>query len=190
MYKLQSNQSLLSSPLIMLPLIRRALLTFLLCQWPGYADSKCCQQKVILVLILLILSYLNILVHSNFLQVVPGVSGKAGTYNLVSNSEPAPDFCLGGCVYTKEDDPPGNNYCFQEGEGTATCRYARYLDLRLFRHLLISGGGCGGGDVEGWIEKYFEKQCSMQSKQMCSMKIIIILLSHIFSKQCVDGQRG
>ena len=32
-----------------------------------------------------------------------------------------------------------------------------------------SGAGCGGEEgggreVEGWIEKYFERECSMQSK--------------------------
>ena len=36
-----------------------------------------------------------------------------------------------------------------------------------FLHLFSSGDGCGGGGggvgVEGWIEKYFEKQCSTQS---------------------------
>ena len=58
------------------------------------------------------------------MQTVPGLSSKAGTYLLVSNTEPVPDFCLGGCVYTKVDDSvPSTNYCFQDGEGNATCRY-------------------------------------------------------------------
>merc|ERR1712142_1135144 len=90
----------------------------------GGQRDKCCQSKTV-------------------------ASGpKAGTYHLVTTSDTLPDFCLGGCVYTKESDTvPGTNYCFQAGEGTVTCS---------------SGGGCGGGDVEGWIEKYFEKQCSQQ----------------------------
>jgi len=75
---------------------------------------------------------------------------KAGTYNLVTTSDTLPELCLGGCVYTKESDPvPGTNYCFRAGQGEVSC----------------SGGGCeggGGGDVEGWIEKYFEKKCSTQ----------------------------
>ena len=46
----------------------------------------------------------------------------------MSTSDNLPDFCLGGCVYTKEGDPsqPVTNYCFQEGEGDTTCRLAKY----------------------------------------------------------------
>jgi len=105
----------------------RVIFVIMFGQLASMVDSKCCEKKT-----------------------VPGQSSKAGTYLLVSNTEPVPDFCLGGCVYTKVDDSvPGTNYCFQDGEGNATC----------------SGGGCGGGGgggIEGWIEKYFEKQCSMQ----------------------------
>jgi len=83
---------------------------------------------------------------------------KAGTYNLVTESDAVPEFCLGGCVYTKESDSvPGSNYCFQAGQGEVSC----------------SGGGCGGGgggDVEGWIEKYFEKQCSTQFNSMLRVR--------------------
>merc|ERR1712106_981810 len=105
----------------------RVIFVIMFGQLASMVDSKCCEKKT-----------------------VPGLSSKAGTYLLVSNTEPVPDFCPGGCVYTKVDDSvPGTNYCFQDGEGNATC----------------SGGGCGGGGgggIEGWIEKYFEKQCSMQ----------------------------
>lgn len=107
------------------------LLTFLLF---SSVDSKCCNKKV-----------------------VPGLSGKAGTYILVSNSDSVPDFCLGGCVYTKEDDPlPGSNYCFKDGDMSTTC----------------SGGGCGTGEggIEGWIEKYFKKECSAQINSVISVQ--------------------
>jgi hypothetical protein len=51
----------------------------------------------------------------------------------VSTSDNVPDFCLGGCVYTKEGDPSQSvtNYCFQQGIGDATCRSAKYLISRI-----------------------------------------------------------
>ena len=52
------------------------------------------------------------------------IGPKAGTYSLVTRSDTLPDFCLGGCVYTKESDTvPGTNYCFQDGQGEVSCRY-------------------------------------------------------------------
>jgi len=64
-------------------------------------------------------------------------------YNLVSSSDPAPSFCLGGCIYTKENDnKPGTNYCFKEGDDFVSCR----------------GGECSS--VEGWIKQYFQEECS------------------------------
>merc|ERR1711892_819991 len=51
------------------------------------------------------------------------------------------------------DSQPGQNYCFQEGDGTTStpCR----------------GGGCGGGGeeqkIEEWIEKYFKKEMEDQN---------------------------
>ena len=51
------------------------------------------------------------------------MSSKAGTYILVSDSNSLPDFCLDGCVYTKDDDRlPGSNYCFKKGILNTTCR--------------------------------------------------------------------
>jgi len=87
----------------------------LLALLPGLATGQCCARKE--------------------------VSGE--TYRLASTSKPVPDFCLGGCIYTKENDPsPGTSYCFREGEGIATCR----------------DGDCGNS--EKWIKQYFEEECS------------------------------
>ena len=77
--------------------------------------------------------------------------GGKSTYILVSSSLSVPDFCLGGCVYTKADDTaPGTNYCFKNGESKTTC---------------VGGSCAAGGDskIEHWIEKFFEEKCSMQS---------------------------
>jgi len=115
----------------------------------GFISARCCEKKT-----------------------VPGVSTKAGTYVLVSNTDPVPDFCLGGCVYTKEDDPrPGTNYCFQDGEGNVTC----------------SGTSCGaggGGGVEGWIEKYFEKECSIHINSVLQ---VYVYKDWQFQRQCGPG---
>jgi len=83
--------------------------------WPRLASGLCCQTKT-----------------------ASGV-----TYQLVSSTDPAPSFCLGGCIYSKENDPkPGTIYCFQEGDEIISC----------------SGGDCQS--TKGWIQQYFQDECS------------------------------
>jgi len=79
------------------------------------------------------------------------------TYNLVATTDNLPDSCLGGCVYKKEGDTnPGNNYCFKEGTMDTYC----------------SGDDCpGGGNVEKWIEKYFQKECSMTVNSVLQVSV-------------------
>merc|ERR1712142_1026452 len=82
---------------------------------PAYISGKCCHTKV-----------------------VAGV-----TYHLASTTDPVPNFCLGGCVYIKENDPkPGSNYCFKQGDELVSCR----------------GGECSSSD--GWIKQFFQEECS------------------------------
>jgi len=107
----------------------------LLALLPGLATEQCCAKKE--------------------------VSGE--TYRLASTSKPVPDFCLGGCIYTKENDPAaGTSYCFREGNGIATCR----------------DGDCG--NTEGWIKQYFEEECSM--------KINSFLGVNVFEQEVVHDQ--
>jgi len=101
-----------------------------------------------ILLIFKILLNNNLLVNAECCQTkeVKGDNAKAGFYSLVGNSDDVPDFCVDGCIYTKKDDEkPGTYYCFKTGgQMESKCS-------------ISDGSSCS--QIEGWIEKYFEKEC-------------------------------
>jgi len=100
---------------------------------------------------------------------VKGQGGKSGFYSLVKESDDVPEFCIGGCVYTKEDDEKeGVYYCFKTGDMDTTCSQ--------------SSGECS--QVEGWIEKYFEKECKSSINTVLDVGVQKDLLHECKSNAC------
>jgi len=102
----------------------------------------------VLVLGILLNKYLHVNAECCQNKEVKGEDAKAGMYSLVRDSDEVPDFCVDGCIYTKKDDEkPGTYYCFQSGGQMDT------------KCSMKESSGCSG--IEGWVEKYFQKECKM-----------------------------